>query len=262
MQENRSSTIRIHRWTDKVTVKVEQLDLLTAVMCMTSDNLMIEDPRDINLDTYCGELVDESILMADKTKAAVSVFISPDGDLAGELELIKKRLFEAGIEGRIELGEVREKDWANSWKDYYKPQKIGEIVVVPQWEEYTPREGETVLYMDPGMAFGTGTHETTRLVIELLQKYIKPGCRVLDVGCGSGILAICAALLGAGACRAYDIDPLAVRVASENIELNRVADTVSCSVSDLLADVSREGGGFDIICANIVADIIIRMART
>ncbi|HHT53967.1 MAG TPA: 50S ribosomal protein L11 methyltransferase [Clostridiales bacterium] len=248
-------------WTRiRVSTKVEQLDRLSAIMCMTSDNLMIEDPRDMDPSIYCGELVDERILKADKTRAAVSVFIPPDGDPSGELELIGERLAEAGVEGEIELCEVREDDWANSWKDYYKPRKIGKIVVVPQWEEYTPGVGEIILKMDPGMAFGTGTHETTILVIKLLQKFTRPGCRVLDVGCGSGILAICAALLGAGVCRAYDIDPLAVRVAKENIGHNGVGDRVSCNISDLLTDVSLEGGGYDIICANIVADVIIRMA--
>ena len=109
------------------------------------------------------------------------------------------------------------------------------------------------------MAFGTGTHETTRLVIELLETYTKKGARVLDVGCGSGILAICAAKLGAGECKAYDIDPVAVRVARENIK-DSGEKNVSCDVSDLLKQVDLSGGKYDLVCANIVADIIIRMA--
>ncbi|MGI6167167.1 MAG: 50S ribosomal protein L11 methyltransferase [Eubacteriales bacterium] len=248
-------------WTKiRVVTSTVQLERLTDIMCMTSDNLMIEDPDDIDLSTYCGELVDESILKADKTRAAVSVFIPPDGDPGRELELIRKRMSDAGVEGEIEIEEVREEDWADSWKAYYKPLKIGRVVIVPRWEEYLPGEGEIIVSMDPGMAFGTGAQETTRLLVGLLQKYTKPGCRVLDVGCGSGILAICAARLSAGVCRGYDIDPLAVRVASENIELNGVADKVTCKVSDLFSGVSLEGGGYDIICANIVADVIIRMA--
>ena len=112
--------------------------------------------------------------------------------------------------------------------------------------------------MDPGMAFGTGTHETTRLVIRLLEKYCRPGCRMLDVGTGTGILAICASRLGADTCRAYDIDPTAVRVARENIKDSGLTN-VTCDQSDLLKQVSLEGGEYDLVCANIVADIIIRM---
>ena len=133
------------------------------------------------------------------------------------------------------------------------------MVIVPAWEQYEPKEGEIIVTMDPGMAFGTGTHETTRLVIELLERLVTPGMRVLDVGCGSGILAICAAKLGATECKAYDIDPVAVRVARENIEASGEKN-VTCDVSDLLRQVDLSGGQYDLICANIVADIIIRMA--
>jgi ribosomal protein L11 methyltransferase len=133
------------------------------------------------------------------------------------------------------------------------------MVIVPKWEEYDPKEGEIIVTMDPGMAFGTGTHETTRLVIELLEESVTPGMKVLDVGCGSGILAICAAKLGATCCRAYDIDPVAVRVARENIA-DSGEKNVTCDVSDLLKGVDLSDGPYDLICANIVADIIIRMA--
>ncbi len=133
------------------------------------------------------------------------------------------------------------------------------MVIVPAWEHYEEKQGEIVVRMDPGMAFGTGSHETTRLVIELLEKLVTPGMRVADVGCGSGILAICAAKLGAGECKAYDIDPVAVRVANENIADSGLAN-ITCEVSDLLRQVDLSGGKYDLICANIVADIIIRMA--
>ena len=153
---------------------------------------------------------------------------------------------------------VNEEDWANSWKAYYKPIKIGEkIVICPAWERYTPAEGEIVIRMDPGMAFGTGTHETTRLVIRLLEKYTKAGQLMLDVGTGTGILAICASRLGADFCRAYDIDPTAVRVARENIKDSGLGN-ITCEVSDLLRQADRSKP-YDLICANIVADIIIRM---
>ena len=147
----------------------------------------------------------------------------------------------------------------NSWKEYYKPLHIGEkTVIVPAWEKYEKKPGEVIVTMDPGMAFGTGTHETTRLVIGLLEKYTKKGCRMLDVGTGSGILAICASKHGAKKCYAYDIDEVAVRVAKDNIVSNGCTN-IECAQSDLLKDVKLDDGPFDLVTANIVADIIIRM---
>ncbi len=243
----------------KVTVKLEQLDSLTAVMSMVNNNLMIEDFSDIDLKTCYGDLIDESILNADKTIASVSVFVPSDRSYTDDLSFIKTQMQSVGIDGKVEVIGVREEDWANSWKDYYKPIKIGEkIVIVPAWEKYAANDGEIIVRMDPGMAFGTGTHETTRLVILLLEKYTKAGMRVLDVGTGSGILAICASKLGAKECKAYDIDPMAVRVARENIKDSGLTN-VTCDTSDLLRQVDLEGGKYDLICANIVADIIIRM---
>ncbi len=252
----------IKQWTQvRVTVPLSELDDLVAVMSMINNNLMIEDFSDIdvNLKTCYGDLIDEQILNADKTVASVSVFVPSDRSYMDDLAFIRQRLDELGLHGQIQLVGVNEEDWANSWKQYYKPVKIGErIVICPAWESYTPTEQELVIRMDPGMAFGTGTHETTRLVIRLLESYTKPGCRMLDVGTGTGILAICASRLGAEICRAYDIDPTAVRVARENIKDSGLSN-VTCDPSDLLKQVSLEGGRYDLICANIVADIIIRM---
>ena len=248
------------QWTQiRVTVKLEELDSLTAIMSMVSNNLQIEDYSDIDLKTCYGDLIDESILNADKTIASVSVYIPAERSLAECVSFLKERFLAVGLnDAKLETVGVNEEDWANSWKAYYKPIKIGErLVIVPAWEKYTPAEGELVVRMDPGMAFGTGTHETTRLVIKLLESYTKPGCRMLDVGTGSGILAICASKLGAGECRAYDIDPMAVRVANENIKDSGL-DNITCEVSDLLRHVDRSAK-YDLICANIVADIIIRM---
>ena len=249
-------------WTQvKVTVPLRELDDLVAVMSMINNNLMIEDYSDIdtNLKTCYGDLIDEKILNANKDIASVSVFIPSDRSYMDDLAYIRQRCAELELHAEIELVGVNEEDWANSWKAYYKPIKIGEkIVICPAWERYTPAEGEIVIRMDPGMAFGTGTHETTRLVIRLLEKYTKAGQLMLDVGTGTGILAICASRLGADLCRAYDIDPTAVRVARENIKDSGLAN-VTCDQSDLLKQVSLEDGRYDLVCANIVADIIIRM---
>ena len=244
----------------KVTVKLEHLDTLVAIMSMLNNNLMIEDFSDIDLKTCYGDLIDETILNADKTVAAVSIFLPADRPFTDAVAFLRERMADSGFEGKIEVIGVSEEDWANSWKAYYKPLHIGKkMVIVPAWERYDAQPGEIIVRMDPGMAFGTGTHETTRLVIELLEKYVQGGMRVLDVGCGSGILAICAKKLGAAACKAYDIDPVAVRVARENIK-DSGEENVTCDVSDLLKQVDLSGGAYDIVCANIVADIIIRMA--
>ena len=250
----------IKDWTQiKVTVKLENLDTAMAVMSVLDNNLMVEDYSDIDLKTCYGDLIDESILNADKSVASVSLFLPADQNYNMAISFIRERLEAEGIEPKIEIVGVNEEDWANSWKKYYTTLHIGKrTVIVPMWEEYEAKEGEIVVKMDPGMAFGTGSHETTRLVIELLEKYTKQGVRMLDVGTGSGILAICASKLGAGECKAYDIDPIAVKVANENIAESGQTN-VTCEVSDLLKQVDLDGGKYDLICANIVADIIIRM---
>ena len=250
----------IKDWTQiKVTVKLENLDTAMAVMSVLDNNLMVEDYSDIDLKTCYGDLIDESILNADKSVASVSLVLPADQNYNMAISFIRERLESEGVESKIEIVGVNEEDWANSWKKYYTTLHIGKrTVIVPMWEEYEAKEGEIVVKMDPGMAFGTGSHETTRLVIELLEKYTKQGVRMLDVGTGSGILAICASKLGAGECKAYDIDPVAVKVANENIAESGQTN-VTCEVSDLLKQVDLDGGKYDLVCANIVADIIIRM---
>ncbi len=248
------------QWTQiRVTVKLEQLDELVAVMSMINNNLMIEDYSDIDLKTCYGDLIDESILNADKTIASVSVYLPIERDIREDVDFLRSMMQKDGIEGEIKMIGLNEEDWANAWKAYYKPIKIGSrIVIVPAWEKYEASPEELIVRMDPGMAFGTGTHETTRLVIGLLEKYTAPGVRMLDVGTGSGILAICASKLGAGECKAYDIDPMSVRVARENIADSGLSN-ITCDQSDLLRSVDLSGGKYGLVCANIVADIIIRM---
>lgn len=245
-------------WTQiRVTVALEELDRLTAIMSMVDTNLQIEDFSDIDLDSVYGDLIDESILNADKTIASVSVYLPEEKSYTDAIAFIRDRASAEELEVKIEVIGVNEEDWANSWKQYYKPLHIGgRIVVVPAWESYEAKGDEIIVTMDPGMAFGTGSHETTRLEIELLQKYVTEGCSMLDVGTGSGILAICASKLGAAFCEAYDIDPMAVRVAIENVNGAGITN-VKCSQSNLLAGIEERP--FDVICANIVADIILRM---
>ncbi|MBO5313518.1 MAG: 50S ribosomal protein L11 methyltransferase [Clostridia bacterium] len=244
----------------KVTVKTEALDRLVAIMSMISNGLQIEDYSDIEdriLDGVYGDLIDESVLNADRTVASVSVYVPDDKPMHDYTMFIEQRMSAEGIAGNIELISLCEEDWADSWKQYYKPIKIGNrLVVVPMWEKYDAEPQQVIVKMDPGMAFGTGTHETTRLCATLLEKHINEESKMLDVGCGSGILAICASKLGAKECYAYDIDPVAVRVAQENVKDNDCTN-VECGVSDLLKGV--KAGKYDVITANIVADIIIRL---
>ncbi len=246
----------------KTTCGKEHLDTVSAVMGMIDNGLMIEDYSDVEdlLDGVYGDLIDESILSADKTVVTVSVFL-PEGKYTPETKTaLEARLASLGVDAEVTAESLDEDDWENSWKAYYHPIRTGKhVVIVPVWEEFTPEEGDVVVLMDPGMAFGTGTHETTRLCAALLEEYVKPGCSVIDVGCGSGILAICASKLGAGECFACDIDPQAIKVAKENVRLNGT-DNVRCAVSDLVRDVAPIPGGYDVAAVNIVADVIIRLA--
>ena len=246
-------------WT-KITVvgKTADLDSITAVMSMLDNGLMIEDYSDFSLNGMYGELVDEEILNADRETVKVSLFVPEERSFIEYKTFLEARLPATGVEAKIEIEGVDEDDWAESWKQYYKPVHLGKITVVPAWEEYNASPDEVIVRMDPGMAFGTGTHETTRLVIRLMQDEIKGGERLLDVGTGSGILSICASKLGAGHCSAYDIDPVAVKVARDNA-VSDGCDNITVGVSDLLKNVDLEGGEYDICVANIVADIIIRM---
>ena len=248
-----------NNWT-KLTVKckTEELDTVCAVVSMLDNGLMIEDYSDFSLNGMYGELVDESILSADTTHAAVSTFIPAEKSVPEYRAFLAERFSALEIDVEYDISGVSEDDWAENWKKYYKPVPLGRVTIVPAWEEYTAKPDEVVVKMDPGMAFGTGTHETTRLVIRLMQDKELSGKRVLDVGTGSGILSIAASKLGAKEINAYDIDPVAVRVAKENAEREGCTN-ITVGVSDLLRGVDKSGGKYDFCVANIVADIIIRM---
>lgn len=237
--------------------KTADLDTVAAVMSMLDNGLMIEDYSDVTTDGVYGDLIDESILTADREHAAVSIFVPAERSLAEYRAFLAERFSFLSLDVTLSTEGMREEDWAESWKKYYKPIPLGRVTVVPAWQEYTPAEGEAIIRMDPGMAFGTGTHETTRLVMRVMQDFMQGGERVLDIGCGSGILSLCAAKLGASAVEAYDIDPVAVRVARENVATDG-AENITCDVSDLLSAVDPTVG-YDLVLANIVADVILRL---
>ena len=246
-------------WT-KLTIEVstKDLDEAAAVISMLDNGLMIEDYSDFSLNGMYGELVDESILNADKSLAKISIFVPEEKNLLEYITFIEAKLSSLGIPFTKETEGMQEENWADSWKKYFKPIPLGRVTIVPAWETYEAKEGEIIVSIDPGMAFGTGTHETTRLVMKIMQDVVKGGEQVLDVGCGSGILSICASKLGAKSCNAYDIDPVAVKVTKENAIASGCSN-ITAGTSDLLRGVEKKADGYDVCVANIVAEIILRM---
>ena len=153
------------------------------------------------------------------------------------------------------MDEVRNEDWEESWKKYYHTFKIGErLVIKPSWEEYTPSENEVIINIDPGMAFGTGIHASTRFCLRFIDQYVKGGEKIIDAGCGSGILSIAAAKLGAGQVMAMDFDELAVKIARANVKLNGLEDIIKAEVGDITKDLA--GFKADYIFANITAEVV------
>jgi ribosomal protein L11 methyltransferase len=173
-------------------------------------------------------------------------------------DAISKTARDNAIDYTISYTPIDEQDWAESWKAFFHPQKITDnLVVKPTWREYHPQSGEQIIELDPGMAFGTGTHPTTMLCLQLLEKRLKPGDAVLDVGTGSGILLIAAAKLGATRLKGLDLDPMAVEVARRNLDLNRIEPAMAeLTIGDLVHDVS---GVYDVVVANILADVVIAL---
>lgn len=170
-------------------------------------------------------------------------------------------LFDIDIgQNTITLSEINEEEWATAWKKYYKPVKIsGKITITPTWEDYIPKsQDEMVIELDPGMAFGTGTHPTTVLSIQGIERYIKPDDQVIDVGCGSGVLSIAAVLLGAKEVHAYDLDDIAVKSTKLNAKLNKVNNRITTKQNNLLDNVDKQA---DLIVSNILAEIIVRFIK-
>ena len=222
----------------------------------------IEDPNDI-LEREQGPLTwdfaDINVLEHKGKVAVVKGYFAEEDNIDNIVKYIEEKLLELKEMGfnlgdyKVEIEKMHEEDWANTWKQYYKPTKVGDkIVVKPIWEEYEPKEEELLVVLDPGMAFGTGPHETTRMCIQALEKYVKKDSVVFDVGCGSGILAISAAKLGAKKAVGVDLDPVAVESSLENIKYNNL-DNIEILHGNLL-DVIE--GKADIIVANIIAEVI------
>jgi ribosomal protein L11 methyltransferase len=223
----------------------------------------IEDPKDVinsNTQPHDWDYIEEKLLPEDTGEVKVKGYLLDNEGVSTKIDIIRQsveKLDEYGLDkgkGEVTVKDVSEQDWANAWKQYYKPFKIGEhIVIKPTWEEYEPETDDIVIELDPGMAFGTGTHETTRLCIELLEHYVDNNAMVLDIGCGSGILSITASKLGAAKVIGVDIDEVAVRSSKENILTSKV-ENVEIRQGNLFDVVNEKA---DIIVANIIADVII-----
>lgn len=256
----------------EVTIKTttEAVEAITNILDNErTGGVIIEDPKDFlfqKKNELDWDYVEEEVFnKSGQEGVLIKTYISEERNVMEVIENIKQKVLglkEFGIdigEGSVSLGQVKEEDWANEWKKYYKPTKVGQkIVVKPTWEEYEEQEGDLIIELDPGMAFGTGTHETTSMCIRELEKYVDETKRVFDIGCGSGILAIAAAKLGAKEVVAGDLDEVAVKVSKENCEENNVSDKVIVKHGSLFEVVE---GKADVIVANIIADIIKILAK-
>ncbi len=247
----------------KIKTTTELVDLITNVLYDAGvGGVVIEDPNDLNMlnkDEREWDYFDKNVLNYEHEGAIVKGYL-PDGEsLPDKINFIKEEIKNISSNNNvknheIETSEVFEEDWANEWKKYYKPTRISKnIVVKPTWEEYSANKNEKIIELDPGMAFGTGTHETTKMCVNLLEKYVNCHSIVYDIGCGSGILSIAAAKLGAKKVLGVDLDEVAVKVSRDNVKENKVENIVEIKRGNLMEVVS---GKADIIVANIIADII------
>lgn len=252
-------------WTEIcVEVPAADIDSAAAIANMTVPyGIYIEDYSDLErevLEIARIDLIDEQLLKADRDKAKIHIYIDPEDNIDEAVSFLKERLNASDIDYTIDLSNVREDDWLNNWRKYFKPMPVGErLLINPSWYTDTDPEGRAVLNIDPGLAFGTGKHETTRLCMEALERYVNKGSKVLDVGCGSGILGIAAVLLGADSAFGVDIDETAVRTANENARINGVGDSFTAIAGDLVDKVTEK---YDIVVANIVADAIIALSAS
>lgn len=249
-------------WTE-ITVKIptEYTDTAAAIANMTVPyGIYIEDYSDLEAkaeEIAHIDLIDEELINKDRTEALIHIYISECDNATEALAFLKERLtaenipFSCGAEG------VNDADWSENWKKYFHATEIGDkLAIVPSWEEYDNKENRKILHIDPGAAFGTGTHATTSLCLSMLENYVAEGSKMLDIGCGSGILSIASVLLGAKTAVGVDIDAQSVKTAKENAELNNVSGKTEYIVGDLADKIN---GKYNVVCANIVADVVIRL---
>ncbi len=229
-----------------------------------ASGVVIEDPFDLvkEREDKFGEIYQLNPADYPEEGVIVKAYLPMNSFLGETVDAIKNSInnlvsYNIDIgENTVSVSEVYEEDWATAWKKYYHPVKVSErFTIVPTWEEYTPvQTDELIIELDPGMAFGTGTHPTTVLCIQALERTVKQGDKVIDVGTGSGVLSIAAAMLGAESVQALDLDEVAVESARQNIELNKVEQNVTVTQNNLLNGINIAA---EIVVANILAEVIL-----
>jgi ribosomal protein L11 methyltransferase len=234
-----------------------------------ASGVVIEDPLELTKERedQFGEIYQLNPDDYPEEGVIIKAYLPVNSFLGETVEAIKESInnliiynIDLGV-NKVTISEVHEEEWATAWKKYYHPVKISErFTIVPTWEEYSPvNSDELIIELDPGMAFGTGTHPTTVMCIQALERTVKAGDHVIDVGTGSGVLSIAAAMLGAGQIRAFDLDDVAVRSARLNIKLNKVSEVVTVAQNNLLDGVPDLSA--DVVVANILAEVIIRFTE-
>ena len=252
-------------WTEiAVEVAADRIDDAAAIANMTVPyGIYIEDYSALEEEVQeiaHIDLIDEELLQKDRSKAKIHIYIDPEDNIGEAVQFLRERLTAADIAYSIDQSMVKEDDWRNNWRKFFQPMPVGKrLLINPSWYTDTDPKGRLMMNIDPGLAFGTGKHETTQLCMETLERYVKGGERVLDVGCGSGILGIAAVMLGADSAFGVDIDEVAVRTANENAAVNHVQDKFTAIAGDL---VDKVDGKYDIVVANIVADAIIALSAS
>ncbi|MDE6723379.1 MAG: 50S ribosomal protein L11 methyltransferase [Eubacterium sp.] len=244
-----------------ITVKTEDIETAGNIANMVVPyGIYIEDYSAIEEDAAeisHFDFIDESLLNKDRTKGIIHIYVNPHENPLEAASFITERLNSEKIQHEIKIADCRTEDWVNNWKQYFHAMPIGEkLLIRPLWEEEYDTDGRIVLNIEPGLAFGTGSHPTTKLCLETLEKYIDENSTVLDIGCGSGILSIASLLLGAKSAFGVDIDKLAVKTAIENAKENGFEAPVFNAVNGNLSD--KVNGKYSVVVANIVADIIMQ----
>lgn len=259
----------------RIEVNKKHLDLLQSELSDAGfAQLMVDDPDDVvdileNKEKYKYDYIDETLSDDLERRPVITLYFTDDEDgmyqLADARDCIMTTIrfledqgnHEASYDFAVSEKITDDNDWLYKWQEYFKPTKVSEhIVVKPTWEEYEASSEDKVIEIDPGMAFGTGTHETTSMCLKALEKYLKPEQKVLDVGCGSGILAIGAALLGCNDALGVEIDTDAVEIAKSNVELNQLSNKVVVQYGDLTKGIDYKA---DIVVANLMADLVIML---
>jgi len=263
----------------KVFTSNQGLEILAgAMMELGLTDFVIDDPTEIadllkKKNAYDWDYIDESVLKMEGNEPSISIYLENNDDGINILENIKLQVKELEVKAAegffgsgISLGRLRVEDsivddeaWKDNWKEFFKPTKVTEkIIIKPTWYEYESKEGELVIEIDPGMAFGTGTHPTTSMCMKLLERYEGSTKTVLDVGCGSGILSIAAALLGAEQVLGVEIDTIAVNIAKENVKANNLCDKIKIKEGDLTKHIEEK---FDVVVANLMADLVLLVSE-